>query len=123
MKKSIAMKWADALESGEYAQGEGCLRNELNEFCCLGLLCNMHAQAKPKLAKDQTNPNVYFGNDQFPPAVVWKTWAGMKSNDGSFVENIDEDGWEETNDLANLNDGGTSFAEIAQIIRKHYKEL
>jgi hypothetical protein len=123
MKKYIAMAWCEALESGEYEQGEGRLRNEQNEFCCLGILCNMHAQAKLKLSKEQTNPNEYFGNDQYPPAVVWKTWAGMKTNDGSFIEGVDEDGFEDSNDLANLNDGGESFAEIAKIIRKHYKEL
>jgi hypothetical protein len=125
MKKSIAMKWADALESGEYGQGTGSLRSDQNEFCCLGVLCNLHAQKYKKLAKTQEDPSVYFGHSEFPPEQVWSEWAGMKSEEGTFVTRPaeDEDDWPDTDDLANMNDGGASFSEIAKVIRKHYKEL
>jgi len=38
MKAEFKSKWLDALRSGQYRQGQGKLRNEGNEFCCLGVL-------------------------------------------------------------------------------------
>jgi hypothetical protein len=125
MKKSIAMKWADALESGEYMQGTGSLRSDQNEFCCLGVLCNLHAQKHKKIAKEQTDAEEYFGASEFPPELVWSGWAGMKTSSGTFVTRPaeDEDDWDETDDLASINDGGANFKKIANIIREKYKEL
>jgi hypothetical protein len=34
-------KWVEALESGEYEQGQGCL-NGSGKFCCLGVLCDLY---------------------------------------------------------------------------------
>ena len=34
-------KWLDALRSGEYEQGRGQLRDENNNFCCLGVMCDL----------------------------------------------------------------------------------
>lgn len=51
MKKKIAKMWADALRSGDYKQGIGRLRNEHNHFCCLGVLCNLHAIHHPNIAE------------------------------------------------------------------------
>lgn len=48
MNREIALKLADALESGEYAQGRSrlCLVNEngSKEFCCLGVLSEIAVQ-------------------------------------------------------------------------------
>lgn len=32
-------KWRDELRSGKYKQGRGQLRNNTDDFCCLGVLC------------------------------------------------------------------------------------
>lgn len=125
MKKSIAMKWAEALESGEYKQGTGQLRTKENEFCCLGVLCNMHAQANPKVAAQQDNPVEYFGKDEFPPDVVMN-WSGLKDSSGAFYVLEDDPYYGMTNvrhELVDLNDSGKTFPEIAKVIRKHYKKL
>lgn len=37
-------KWLLALESGDYKQGTGYLRTKNNEFCCLGVLCDLAAK-------------------------------------------------------------------------------
>ena len=44
MNPEIKAKWVAALRSGEYKQAKGQLRIG-NSFCCLGVLCNLHAQA------------------------------------------------------------------------------
>lgn len=34
-------RWADVLESGEYAQGRQVLRTVDNKYCCLGVACDI----------------------------------------------------------------------------------
>lgn len=39
--------WCEALRSGEFRQGSGCLkhrRNNRTEYCCLGVLCTIFPQ-------------------------------------------------------------------------------
>src|SRR3954471_12581135 len=39
-QKQRNLAWADALESGEYKQGRGCLYSESHDqYCCLGVAC------------------------------------------------------------------------------------
>lgn len=38
---NLMWKWVLALRSGKYQQGSGVLRSEKNEFCCLGILCDI----------------------------------------------------------------------------------
>jgi len=70
----IKAKWVAALRSGDYKQGHFQLRKN-NEFCCLGVLCNLHAIAHPEIAAKETDPRSYMGCDGFLPAAVTK-WAG-----------------------------------------------
>ena len=41
MNKEVKEKWLEALRSGEYKQGRGALRNKDDEYCCLGVLCDV----------------------------------------------------------------------------------
>lgn len=41
MQKAMKKKWIKALRSDEYEQGRGSLVSYNNEFCCLGVLCNI----------------------------------------------------------------------------------
>lgn len=116
MKKSIMEKWVAALRSGEYKQGKGQLRNSQNEFCCLGVLCNLHAQEHPEIAKTQLLTTKYMDHDGTPPCEVTE-WAGFRDhNHFGQISTI-------KNDLVTLNDTGKSFKQIAKIIEKHYTEL
>ncbi len=116
MKKAIADQWVKALRSKKYKQGEGALRNEDNEFCCLGVLCNLHAQAKPKFAAKQTDPEYYDKCSSFPSPPV-QNWAGLKSYNGKFW------GASGRTSLADLNDEGETFFKIANIIEKNWRKL
>ncbi len=111
MKKKVARQWVAAIRSGQYRQGTGRLRTG-NKFCCLGVLCNLHAKAHPDIAATQTDKREYLGRDKILPLEV-TVWAGMCSNYGT-LGNVS---------LANLNDDGYSFDDIADLIEKRYRLL
>lgn len=127
MKQKIAKKWIKALRSGLYQQGSGFLRDRDNHFCCLGVLCNLHAQAHPKIAATQLRPGFYLGQTGILPFDVM-TWAGMQSNDGSAFE---PNGWQGRLlvdgtgyfDLTEVNDDGLPFTKIADIIEENWERL
>ncbi len=113
MNKEIKAKWVAALRSGEYTQGKDRLRTNKNgktSFCCLGVLCNLHAQAHPEIAAKQTNPHKYLYHAEVLPNSV-RAWAGLSNERGSVVKIDDSDG-----SLAYHNDTGATFAEIADAI-------
>ena len=45
MKKELIEQWIAALRSGEYQQGRERLKDGDN-FCCLGVACNIHPKAE-----------------------------------------------------------------------------
>lgn len=119
MKKEIAELWAQALESGEYKQNFFALRNG-DKFCCLGVLCNLHAQTHPEFAAKQNEINKYAGKGAFLPKIVMK-WAGINDECVSMpnIFGIRE----RFKSLSYKNDNGHSFKEIANIIRENYEKL
>lgn len=114
MKAEIAKLWVAALRSGEYMQGRGKLRNVHNEFCCLGVLCNLHAQAHSEIAARQEDVELYMGELKVLPTKV-RNWAGMASCDGDYNRGYDT--------LASDNDMGNTFSRIAQTIETLWKNL
>lgn len=120
MKKKIAERWVEALRSGRYKQGKNALRQD-EKFCCLGVLCNLHAEDHPKIAVKELDPNVYMGDSSLLANPV-RQWAGMQTEDGSLSESIGICGLN-FGSLAQANDNGVTFANIADWIEKHYKEL
>ena len=109
MNPEVKAKWVAALRSGEYKQTEGQLRDG-NKFCCLGVLCNLHAQTFPSVAAKEKAVESYRGSTGALPKTV-RRWAGLKSDIGAFLA---EDGF--MSSLAELNDDGTSFKKLAKII-------
>lgn len=45
MNKEVKTKWLEALRSGKYKQGQGCLAFN-GKFCCLGVLCDISGVGK-----------------------------------------------------------------------------
>ena len=54
MDKALKAKWLEALRSGKYKQGRGKLRSVDDEFCCLGVLCDISGQGEWETLGDQT---------------------------------------------------------------------
>lgn len=117
MNKEIMQKWIKALRSGNYKQGKFKLRNSKNEFCCLGVLCNLHAEAHPEIARTEYSKGSYMGYSIHLPEDVCK-WAELSCPGGGFRY---ETGKIES--LESLNDNGTSFSDIADIIEENYHNL
>jgi hypothetical protein len=96
LKKITRAEWVDALRSGEYKQGGGFLYDAENKtYCCLGVAC---ALAGVEL-------------ENFPPETL-RTITFDDVGAGQL-----DDWLELTNrkrkSLAEMNDDGNSFAEIA----------
>ncbi len=119
MNKYVKKKWLEALRSGEYKQTRGKLRRNRGKnkasFCCLGVLCNLHAQAHPEIAATQTDPKSYIGATELPPVEVME-WAGLEAKDPVIA--IGHGVHERTTRLSVLNDSGYSFKEIASLIER-----
>lgn len=120
MKEDIKKQWVDALRSGEYAQGRARLRNNRDEFCCLGVLCDLAVKAgviEGPIQSEDFEDYVYSGDILFPPHPVVK-WAGLSSSNPTLVVEEDEYGDIQEYGAASLNDGGKTFEEIADLIEE-----
>ena len=110
MNKQIKMKWVRALRSGDYKQGFGTMRDKNDCFCVLGVLCNLHAEAHPLVAKRERSKGSYLGRSGTLPLEVQK-WAGLTSDSPKVGNGPD------AQSLINLNDSRKlSFKELAGII-------
>lgn len=69
-EKEIADKWIKALNSGEYKQGFGQLRDRDDNFCALGVLCNLHAKEHPEIANKQKFKQRYLKQKYVLPEEV-----------------------------------------------------
>lgn len=114
MNPEIKKSWVEALRSGKYKQTKGRLRDTLSAektaFCCLGVLCNLHAIDHPDIAQTQTDPNKYLGEGGFPPKSV-TDWADLDISQIFKHESY-------LGTLYCLNDMGVNFDEIADIIER-----
>ena len=91
--------WLKALESGKHRQGNGYLRCD-GGFCCLGLATHLVDENHPSLAPQERDPYISVGE--------------MSYDDINEKYNFIED---DLTLLAEKNDGGYSFEEIAKHIR------
>ena len=134
MDQRVKQLWVDALRSGEYKQGRDALKindGQGERYCCLGVLCDLYAKEYPKsefkpainlagnydisgaLGFYATDGDSVEGfNSGIPPELVCK-WANLPSPNPS-VDNVNGDC------LTELNDIGTPFATIADIIEKQF---
>jgi hypothetical protein len=110
-------KWVEALRSGEYKQGNSKLRPADDEFCCLGVLCDVVAKhsSVPSLKWQQPwGREWYFGTGSagavLPDEVM--EIAGIGDDLGDCV-------CFDGTSLSERNDEGASFLEIADLIEKH----
>jgi hypothetical protein len=99
MKKHHARKWIKALRSGKYKQGTNYLCKD-GEYCCLGVLDEIFPEMELNGGSDTTLKNY--------------SKIGLRAADG-FIPDSQES-------LADLNDIGYTFDEIADIIQIEYVE-
>ena len=110
--------WVEALRSGKYNQTKNVLRDIDDQgvptaYCCLGVACEVYVETTGR-GRWIPDSSVFSAGDSFeqsttimlPPIV--QNWLGLATTAGAF----DEGG----NTLIEVNDGGSTFDEIADII-------
>jgi len=149
MKQEIAIRIAEALESGLYQQTSGCLHRVKSSpcssdgqivqpgHCCLGVACDLHATETGRSWENTDIPGAefasYLGENIVLPLTVVE-WAGFENpygqtRDGSDAfEGIDEPLIRNHegipfNCLANANDAGVPFAIIAKALRRNWAKF
>lgn len=101
--------WIEALTSGEYEQGRNALRKG-DAYCCLGVLCDLHRKESRRRWRLGHHWFKYGGEPTGLPEFV-TDWAGLPARPYPVLAN--------GSNLADLNDKGTPFPEIAKLIEQH----
>lgn len=126
MNPEVKVQLLEALRSGEFEQGTSAL-NADGKLCCLGVVCELAVKAGVVTEVD-TRPAfgapagavTYDGDWAYLPASV-EEWAGLEHR-GDLPETVTEEregGWiKRFGALAELNDGGYTFGQIADIIEE-----
>ena len=99
-------RWVTALESGEYKQGRDRLRDG-DDFCCLGVACDLSGLGEWTLNLNLTHMFA-DGRQQAERDYLLlsvRAWLSITR--------------EEEAALADMNDDGKTFAEIAKWIREN----
>lgn len=117
MNPEIKQKWLEALRSDNYAQGTGWLKRD-DCFCCLGVLCDLYSKEtghkwEPSIIED--GPDKFISEGQVLPTIV-REWAGLE-NCNPEVKTSDCN-TEQSTSIAELNDSGASFEDLAEIIKE-----
>ncbi len=120
-----ANKWVAALRSGEYKQTKKHLTDDMGH-CCLGVACELYIKDGGALIKTPDGrpggivaygtPGHTTNTARLPDSVM--KWLGLKSDTG-----IAEDPGLPNIQLSSLNDHGSSFREIADVIEKNKGRL
>lgn len=126
-------EWVAALRSGEYSQGQSCLRSNSGEFCCLGVATDLAAKAGIGNWVTDDNGEMIGGPHPVMPGMAVgfrengvKTieydtlplsvaeWLGFsKYNNNPYVCSYEDH-------LASMNDSGYTFEQIADIIEQEF---
>jgi hypothetical protein len=119
MHQHIKQLWVDALRSGNYQQGTRRLRSE-NAYCCLGVLCDLYDRDQGGPGWDEED-QTYLDVELLLPREVAE-WAGLipVAQPETIIPGwfADVDLPQEDYSLSNLNDNGSSFGEIADLIEQ-----
>jgi hypothetical protein len=122
MYKKYADKWVKALRSGKYNQGRGKLNDGDENFCCLGVLCEIVKDTFDiKVEEAFDNGRRYVYNKENTRDGIYLLPVGLSDKlglccaDPQFLDGVI---------LSVLNDKDKyTFEQIADLIEKKYKEL
>lgn len=115
MNEEIRDEWVRRLEGGDYTQGRTALRIG-DEYCCLGVLCEMAVEAGVVRRVPNGNFFGYTNGEARPEEYLLPLpvmlWAGLDTVN-PWSQLLEEG-------LTAMNDSGVPFSEIAQIIRDEF---
>ena len=111
MNEQVKEKWLSALRSGDYKQTKSCLHKG-DGFCCLGVLCDLYGKEN-NVEWKLVDAGIYyeFQDKKACPPLSVVEWAGFGSSNPYICSR--------SLTLGELNDNGSTFNEIADIIQEH----
>lgn len=126
MNPEVRAQWCAALRSGDYKQTTEALRRLPGEteggqpegYCCLGVLTDLWIKAghsemidDPDSADPSGTPQIsVWANVEGVLSPPVMEWAGIATEDPDLIPEIDH------GNAVFLNDGGRTFAQIADLI-------
>lgn len=110
IKKQRVIKWIEALRSGKFKQGKIFLKKD-NCYCCLGVACEL-SELGQWTSSENDWMSSYLGATYALPAKV-QNYYGLHEYSGTYFTNDQLE-----NNLAGHNDGGMTFAQIADLIEE-----
>lgn len=112
MSKQLKQQWVDALRSGEYGQATGTLCDGKGNFCCLGVLEHIVLGGEVETYDHNDKFQEYKKDEyrRYPSEEFWE-YAGITRYLLEKDEYLDEY-------LAELNDSGRPFRDLATIIEE-----
>lgn len=139
LKPQFKAMWLEALESGRYKQGRRSLRGRaFNEWCCLGVACDLIIQHNLLPGAKWTRASVDGGrcfatdgksmSEALPPAsflpVMFDIPPGalqhMDFVTTASIFRVEPNDYTRHDTLYHANDAGVPFTQIAQIIREQF---
>lgn len=110
MNLIVKQKWVAALRSGEFKQTQKALFDG-NGYCCLGVLCELAIKDGVRVEKLISSERVWFYDEEsgLVPYSV-QSWADINLSPQIRMDS----GF--NHPLSNINDDGSSFEEIANLI-------
>lgn len=120
MNTDIKNQWVTALRSGEFIQGRQRLRSDTisddgictSSFCCLGVLCELYDRAHPENIGYDRGRGYFLHIASIPDEV--REWSELTDTLGVFYPEGN------MTSLSALNDTGSTFEEIADLIDQHF---
>lgn len=114
MNADVKEKWLAALRSGEFKQGKERLKNG-DTYCCLGVLTELYRREHGGVWTDEddfaTSTSGRGQSKALPPlSVQW--WAELDDTNPIVLTPTGPE------PVASLNDQGSTFSEIADLIEE-----
>lgn len=106
MNQAIKAQWVEALRSGRYQQGKNVLRSLSDNYCCLGVLCDLIAPSDWHEADRGQFAHHHGG-------------AFMPGQDILDRLGLERDGNLGAVRLSEMNDSGSNFYSIADFIESN----
>lgn len=116
------LKLVEALESGEYQQTKGCLRESRDNgeyaYCCLGVATDL------RITEEKGDIWIHHGHSYYDDVVNPVSYLSSKTQDWLGIGEFNPQLFlgSDRSTAARLNDTGASFKEIAVAFRKTYLE-
>ena len=105
----FAKRWVEALLSGKYKQGRGCLRSANNGFCCLGVALDVMAPDEWSTEAVEHGKRQVYRHEpsrsvELLPEDMWEILTAGACDQTSAMQSC----------IAKANDVGITFEEIVR---------